>query len=216
VGGDEAVMLVHGLWLHGLAMKLIRRRLEARGYAVHAPSYRSVGCTLDENAADVVRHIRRVRCRKLHLVGHSMGGLVALTAARAMQAEARGRIVLIGTPFADSYSGRQLERLPGGRLLLGKCMAQWLHGSRGELPRDFDIGVIAGSGGIGMGRIIARALPKPNDGVIAVHETRVPGMRDHITLRVSHTQMLVSREIVRQTCSFMEHGCFDHAGASAS
>ena len=212
MSGGEAVLLVHGLWLHGVAMKLMRLRLERCGYEVHAPSYPSVRCSLDENAEALARYSRGMRCTKLHLVGHSMGGLVALTAARSVPAECRGRIVLIGTPFADSFSGRVLQHSLAGRWLLGRCMTQWLNQPRPEVARDFDVGVIAGNGGIGMGRIVARGLPKPNDGVVAVFETRVPAMRDHITLPVSHTQMLVSREVVRQAGNFIEHACFDHTG----
>lgn len=215
MSAGEAVLLVHGLWLHGVAMKLMRLRLERCGYEVHTPSYPSVRCTLRENAESIARYTQGMRCTKLHLVGHSLGGLVALTAARAVPAECRGRIVLIGTPFAESFSGRVLLRSVAGRWLLGKCMSQWLDEPRPQVVQDFDVGVIAGNGGIGMGRLVARGLPKPNDGVVSVFETRVPAMRDHITLSVSHSEMLVSREVVRQTCNFIEHACFDHTGLGA-
>jgi pimeloyl-ACP methyl ester carboxylesterase len=214
VSGGEAVLLVHGLWLHGIAMKLMRRRLERCGYEVHTPSYPTVRCTLHENAEALVRYSQGMRCTRLHLVGHSLGGLVALTAARGVPAECRGRIVLIGTPFADSFSGRVLQRFGIGRALLGKCMLQWLQEPRPEVPGDFELGVIAGDGGIGLGRIVARGLPKPHDGVVSVVETEVPAMRDHITLPVSHSQMLVSPEVVRQTGNFIAHARFDHQGMS--
>jgi pimeloyl-ACP methyl ester carboxylesterase len=198
--------------MHGLAMIFMQRRLARNGYAVSVYSYPSVRLSLHDNAQRLLHHCASLCCDRLHLVGHSMGGLVALAAIRLIPPPKRGRIVLIGSPFMDSYSGHQLEGLPGGRWLLGKCMAQWLHESRPRELDGFDIGVIAGSGGFGMGRVIAPALLKPNDGVIAVHETRVPGMRDHITLPVSHTAMLVSGAVTEQVRAYLRFGRFDRSG----
>jgi hypothetical protein len=90
-------------------------------------------------------------------------------------------------------------------------MAEWLTQTQGHALADLDIGVIAGDGGFGMGRVIAPDLPKPHDGVIVVAETRVPGMRDHVTLRVSHTAMLLSREVVQQVCAYLKRGRFERA-----
>lgn len=209
----ETVLLVHGLWMHGLVMRVMRRRLESRGYAVHAYSYPTIRLTMRENADRFGRYCNELNCGPLHFVAHSMGGLVALNAAQKVPVRCRGRIVVMGTPYADSYSGRQLEALPGGRWLLGNGMAQWLHEPHPEALEGYEIGVIAGSGGVGMGRLVAPGLPRPNDGVVAVDETRVPGMRDHIVLEVSHTAMLFSREVVRQTCAFLDHGAFERPAA---
>jgi hypothetical protein len=88
-------------------------------------------------------------------------------------------------------------------------MPEWLASGP---PPGFDaceLGVIAGSRGIGLGRLIAPGLPRPHDGVVSVDETRVPGMADHIVLRVGHTEMLVSRAVAQQVCAFLKHGKFD-------
>ena len=148
-----------------------------------------------------------------HAHGLLAGGLQALEQLLPglCQELARG-----GAPTGDNlrdaawiFSGRRLALLPGGRWLLGRSMVQWLNEPRPALSEDFDIGVIAGSGGIGMGRLIAPGLPRPHDGVISVQETRVPGMRDHIVLPVSHTAMLFSECVVRQTDAYLERGCFE-------
>ncbi|MGZ5094047.1 MAG: esterase/lipase family protein [Burkholderiales bacterium] len=211
MASTEIVLLVHGLWMHGVAMRLMQHRLERNGFAVRAYSYPTVRMNLHDNALRLARYCATLTGSRLHFVGHSMGGVVALKAAELLPDSTRGRVVLIGTPFADSYSGRQLDRVHGGRLLLGRCMNQWLKESQRQAVGDLDVGVVAGDGGFGMGRIIAPGLPKPHDGVISVDETRVPGMRDHVTLRVSHTAMLVSRPVLHQVCAYLKHGRFDRA-----
>ena len=209
----DTIILLHGLWLNGFAMGLMRRRLEHCGYTVHAYSYSSVRLTLSEIAERVGRYCNDLGARKLHLVGHSMGGLVALQTAALVPHEYRGRLVLVGTPYAGSFSGRRLAHLPGGRRLLGCSIAHWLSDECVAIPADYEVGVIAGSRGIGLGRLIAPKLPQPNDGVVSVSETHVPNMRDHIVLPVSHSQMLISREVVRQACAFLKHGVFDRASS---
>ena len=206
------MLLVHGLWMHALAMRLIQRRLEADGYTVHPYSYPTVRLSLKENVERLRAHCAMLGCR-LHFVAHSMGGIVAVKTAEALEPSRRGRIVLIGTPFADCYAGRTLERLPGGRWFLGKCMGEWLGNPCSTEFSDFDIGVIAGDGGFGLGRLVARGLPRPHDGVITVEETRVPGMRDHVTLPVSHTAMLLSRPVAAQVCAFLGGGRFERGPA---
>ena len=203
------MLLVHGLWLHPIAMELMRRRLQRCGYSVRAYSYPTVRVDLADNVERLREYCQRLPGGKLHLVGHSMGGVVALKAAELVPPACLGRVVLVGTPFRDSFAARALQRLPGGRWLLGRCMPQWLAAGS---PTRFDaceLGVIAGDRGIGLGRLIAPGLPKPHDGVVSVEETRVPGMADHIVLRVGHTEMLVSRAVARQVCAFLERGKFD-------
>jgi pimeloyl-ACP methyl ester carboxylesterase len=210
----ETVVLVHGLWMHGVAMRIMQSRLQRCGYIVQAYSYATVRCDLTENAHRLAAYVEALD-RTVHLVGHSMGGVVAVSAAQRLSPALRGRIVLCGSPYTDCFAGRRLEYYRGGGRLLGKCMAEWLHQSRAPLSADagLEIGVIAGDGGFGLARVIAPALPKPNDGVVAVAETYVPGMRDHVVLPVSHTAMLVSSAVTQQACAFLANGRFDRGNA---
>jgi hypothetical protein len=64
---------------------------------------------------------------------------------------------------------------------------------------------------MGIGRFFVD-LPEESDGVVMVSETKLPGMKDHLVLPVSHSVMLVSGEVARQTEHFLRRGTFDHAG----
>ena len=48
------VVAVHGVWMRGNAMRVLRRRLEAEGYDVHVFSYPSISAGLRENARRLV------------------------------------------------------------------------------------------------------------------------------------------------------------------
>jgi hypothetical protein len=90
---------------------------------------------------------------------------------------------------------------------------EWL--ARGDVrrPGNHEIGVIAGNLSAGLGRLIARGLPAPNDGVITVQETRLPDMRDHIVMPINHAGMLLSAGVARQVCEFIRNGAFSHGAA---
>jgi hypothetical protein len=72
------------------------------------------------------------------------------------------------------------------------------------------VGIIAGDLPVGLGRLTT-GVPSPNDGTVAVEETRLDGITAHMTLPVSHTSMLMSSEIARETQYFLENGCFSGA-----
>lgn len=205
---QETVILVHGLWMHGIVMALMRRRIARCGYRVLSYSYPSMRLTLTENAERLARFCREQGAARLHFVGHSLGGPVILTLLERATALNIGRIVLAGPPYAGSYAARRFERLPGGRKAFGRSIRQWLDHTRAADYAGYEIGVIAGSANIGLGALIAPDLPRPNDGVVTVDETRVPGARDHIVLGASHTSMLVSAGVARQICAFLRTGEF--------
>ena len=206
----DTVVLVHGLWVHGIAMELMRRRVARAGYHGLAYSYPSMRLTLTENADRFVRYLRELTASRLHLVGHSLGGLIVLRTLELANSLAPGRIVLAGTPFGGSFAARRLEHFRGGRTALGRSLPEWLASAHTRPAPEREIGVIAGSSPFGLGRLIVPDVPRPSDGVVSVEETQLPGMRDHIVLPVSHSGMLLSRVVARQVCAFLRDGAFAH------
>lgn len=208
-GLGEAVVLVHGLWMHGMVFVLQRRRLARQGFAVHTFSYPSVRGRLDANASALAGFVAALAAARIHLVGHSLGGVVVLSML-ARNADARiGRVVLMGTPYRGSHCARLLTHVPGLAGVVGRSLREWLATTPPPLPSGADLGVISGSRSIGVGRLLP-GLPKPNDGIVAVAETVVPHVRDAITLHVSHSEMLVSRRCIDQVAAFLRTGRFEH------
>ncbi|MGH8635321.1 MAG: hypothetical protein ACRET7_14475, partial [Burkholderiales bacterium] len=96
------------------------------------------------------------------------------------------------------------------RAALGRSAPEWHETAYPGSDIRRDIGVIAGRLPLGIGRLVAPDLPAPSDGVVSVVETRLPAMRDHIVLNVSHSGMLISRAVSRQICAFLREGKFVH------
>ena len=79
--------------------------------------------------------------------------------------------------------------------------------ARARTDEERDIGVIAGNVPLGFGRLVAK-FDEDNDGTIAVSETRLAGVRDHLVMPVSHKGMLVSSDVADQAGSFLKRGEF--------
>lgn len=203
------VIVVHGLWVHGLVMGYLAHRISGCGFTASTWSYPSMRMTLTENAERFARHCEGLAATQgLHIVAHSMGGLVALKMLELVPSISCERLLLLGTPYTDSVAARRLAGFPGGDLLLGRSIAQWLNEPRPGIRAE-SVGVISGTRGLGLGALIAPDLPQPNDGVVAREETMLPLDVPRIDLPVSHSEMLFSSEVARQCCTFLKYGRFE-------
>lgn len=206
-GPPQAVVLVHGLWTGRWVMALQGRRLARCGFRPAFFAYDSMGGSLTEAAAALARFAAALAA-PVHLVGHSLGGLVILRMLERAPAQAVGRVLLLGSPYAASAVAERLGGTGWGRWLLGPALGEWRQRQPAPLAGR-ELGVLAGCRSLGMGRLVTN-IEGPNDGVVAAAETRIPGMEDFILLRVAHTEMLWSGEVARQACLFLKRGRFDH------
>ncbi len=209
MSGTAALIYVHGLWMSGLESTLLRRRLTAwYGYEARVFHYPSVRRPLAAYLAALADAIAAVEAPQVHLVGHSLGGLVILRCLERFSVSRPGRVVFIGTPSLGSQAARHIGQWNWGRTILGATVADELlkeHERRWVHARE--LGIIAGSSGVGLAKLLVR-FHEQNDGVIAVSETRLPGAKQHLCLRASHSGMLFSARVARETGSFLEYGTF--------
>lgn len=207
---SETVILVHGLWMHGSVFLLQARRLARQGFAVRAFSYPSVRRGLGHNARALARFVAETAGTGIHLVGHSLGGLVVLNMLAAHPDARIRRVVLLGVPWAGSHCASALLAWRGLSRIVGRSLRDWLALPRPHLPQGIEVGVLAGTRSLGLGRIIP-GLPRPNDGVVSIDEARLPEAGDFLALPVSHSEMLVSRACAEQVAAFLKTGRFRHA-----
>jgi pimeloyl-ACP methyl ester carboxylesterase len=207
-----AVVFAHGLWNTGLEATLLRLRLASRGFSVTQFHYRSVTALLHA-VLDELRTAVLGRPAPVHLVGHSLGGLLILRLVDEYPELPLGRIVLLGAPVNGSASARAAVQLPGAALLFGPLAdAELLRPESRRWRQRFEIGIIAGSYPLSVAALINR-LPEPNDGTVAVEETRLEGATEHLVLPVSHSGMLLAPSVVEQTAAFLASGRFSRPAA---
>src|SRR6266568_1656231 len=189
---EEAVLLLHGAWMNRCVMAYLAHALRRKGFAAQALTYRTMRGTLEEHLARVAKRIAALESPRVHLVGHSLGGVIVLRYLQRKPDDRIRRAVLIGAPVAGCRAAADLAQRAGGEFLLGKSLGVWRE------PVDVSLG---------LGRLVTR-LPRPNDGVVCLDETRFPAMRDHLALPLGHTLMLVSPRVARETAAFLKTGGF--------
>lgn len=203
----EAAVLLHGAWMNRLVMAYLGHSLRIDGISAHSLTYRTRLDTLEQHIGHLAACIASLDAPRVHLVGHSLGGVVVLRYLQRKPDERVRRAVLLGAPVAGCRAASALSRWPSGRALLGRSLAVWREPVDVSLGAGIEVGVIAGSRSLGLGRFLVR-LPKQNDGVVCVDETKFPAMRDHITLAVAHTEMVISPTVARQIAAFLRTGMF--------
>lgn len=208
------VICLHGIWMPGAGMSYVRKRLvDVHGFEATIFDYAAVAESLDANAEKLAETVRAVG-ETVHLVGHSLGGVLSVRMLANHPDIPVERIVCLGSPLCGSRAAEGLNRSEWGRFILGKTITEGVvheaaisWGERAATLRE--IGVVAGDAAIGVGQLVAK-FDEPNDGAVAVSETRLPGARDHVVLNVNHTGMLLSSQVVDQAAAFLKNGQFRH------
>ncbi|NII09966.1 alpha/beta hydrolase [Oleiagrimonas sp. C23AA] len=205
----EHVILLHGLWMRRIVLAPLRARLREAGFAASSFDYQSTSQTSTEIMTRLRRHMQAL-AGTVHVVAHSLGGLLALQACRDEHGLPPGRLVCLGSPLCGSAGARGLSRW-GASWLLGESR-DMLEGGVAPWCGQREVGVIAGTTPIGLGAL-SEELGAQHDGSVAVAETRLEGITDHCVVEANHTGLLFSTEVAEQVVSFLHEGHFTAARA---
>src|SRR5262245_56695063 len=100
---SATVILVHGLWMSGFELGVLKHRLEAdNNFSAVAFSYPSLTGSMSDHVKSLLDFARTRKTDELHFVGHSLGGLVILMALQTTNDLPTGRVVTLGTPVQGS------------------------------------------------------------------------------------------------------------------
>jgi pimeloyl-ACP methyl ester carboxylesterase len=207
----ETVVLVHGIWMHGLVMRVLAKRLRDHGFATREFNYAFLRKSPSENADELAREVKRAidapACEQVHIVAHSLGGIVTMHLLEQHPRLLIGKVVLLGSPVRGSDVARQMHAKKHWRPLLGRSVEEGLLGGgpvwRGQPP----LGIINGRGAFGVSRILFRS-GQDNDGVVAANETLADAATDAATVPQSHSTMLFSRRCADLCARFIDAGTF--------
>ena len=202
----EGVLLVHGLWFGSWALRQLSQRLQFYGFRVNSFSYDTRSASLYTHANALGDCVKQMKVQRLHLVGHSLGGLVILRMLAAENECSPGRIVLLGSPLGGSRVAQRLVKMPGALNFLGGVQSALEQGFN-VIPQSREVGMIAGSLSLGLG-MLTGGTGGPGDGTVPLEETRAPGLKERLVLPVSHTGLLYSKKVASHTGKFLMDGQF--------
>jgi pimeloyl-ACP methyl ester carboxylesterase len=199
----DVLVLVHGLAASRIIMRPLARALTAGLGKILNWGYSSLWSPLERHGKNLAELFKQLDesgdTGQIHLVTHSMGGIIVRLALGEYRPQRLGRLVMVAPPNRGSHVASRL--------------APWLGRICPPLEQLADCD----------GSLVCRLPPPPVQelGVIAaatdflVHETstRLGCEADHITLPGLHSSLLFQRETAEQVQHFLEHGRFRRAAA---
>lgn len=208
----QCVILLHGLARTSSSMETMAEALDKAGFKVVNQNYPSRDDSV-ENLAPPAINSAIEECKDntpISFVTHSMGGILLRQYLVDTPIPSLGRVVMLGPPNRGSEVVDKLSDIPGFHTINGDAGLQL---GTGELslpnqlgPANFEVGIIAGSRSINL--ILSTLIPGQDDGKVAVKNTQLDGMDDHIVLPVTHTFMMKNSEVIKQTIHYLKAGEF--------
>ena len=208
----DCVILLHGLARTEASFLALQAVLEQAGYLVVNQGYASTSAPVEE-LAEAALPAAFEACPgdgPIHIVTHSMGGILTRLWLARTRPERLGRVVMMGPPNRGTELVDTFGRIAVFGWLSGPA-GQQLGTGEGSVPRglppvSYEVGVIAGSRSVNP--VSSALLPGPNDGKVTVEATHVEGETDHVVLPVSHTFMMVNPLAMAQVLLFLRDGEF--------
>ena len=210
----ECVVLVHGLWRSGFAMRSIASNLEDYGYQTISVDYPSTQDEIPELVQGYLlksyHECKETGANKIHLVSHSMGGILIRQFLQHYSLPVGSKVVMLSPP----NQGSELSEKFGD-----SWWYQWFVGPAGVSLSTKESGIILGLKEVKepIGIIAAYRdwslwpaawLPEPNDGTVSVKSMKLDEMDDFILINSGHAMMRFNDEVQSQIRQFLALGQF--------
>lgn len=213
---DECVVLVHGLWRSGFAMRSIASDLEDYGFHTVRIDYPSTKMEIpqlaEEFVPDGVKLCQQTGAEKIHLVTHSMGGILARQYLQNHKLPQGSRVVMLSPPNQGSDLSKKFHDSSWYQWLVGPAGASLTQDDSGIINQlleiDEPVGVIAAYRSWSLWP--ESWLSSPNDGTVSVKSMMLKEMDDLILVNSGHATMRYEEEIHHQIRHFIKTGAFDH------
>jgi triacylglycerol lipase len=211
---SNCVILLHGLARTSASMDTIAKRLQMEGYRVINVDYPSRHKKIEELAELAVneglKFCYKEKANRIHFVTHSLGGILVRYYLSLNKIPELGRVVMLAPPNQGSKVVDKFSWVPGYEMLNGPAGYQ-LGTDENSVPlklapSNFEVGIIAGDRTINL--ILSTAFEGPNDGKVAVKDTKLEGMKDFIVVHRSHPFIMQGDEVIDQVLHFIQQGYF--------
>jgi hypothetical protein len=196
------LLLVHGLWRTPLSFLLLVKRLRGWGYQTELFGYAAVAQGYDAIVSRLIERLERLaRAGPYAVIGHSLGGVLLRSALSHLTCSQPEHFVMLGTPNRPPRLAQILGVRWVYRRIMGECganLSSRLFYAGLPLP-SVPYTIVAGTAGP-RGRWSPFGY-EPNDGIVAVSETRILDDDPLVLLPVTHTFMMNNarvHEVIRQ------------------
>lgn len=216
MSNHESVILLHGLARSHHSLDKLAALLSEQGYHTVNYDYPSTRYPI-ERLADEAISTALAHCpvgSKINFVTHSMGGILVRQYLSHHVIENLGRVVMLGPPNKGSEVVDSLQSMPGFWMVNGPAGMQLGTGAA-SVPNalgaaNFDLGIIAGARSVNL--FLSTLIAGKNDGKVSVENTKLAGMKDHLTLPVTHPFMMNNDAVIAQVLHYLRYGRFNRRG----
>ncbi len=212
----DCVVLVHGLWRNGFAMRSIEKMLGEQGFYTVSIDYPSTSMPIPEISeqylgAQGVDLCRANNSPRIHLVTHSMGGIVARHYLQTHHLPEGSRVVMLSPPnqgseFSEKFAGQWwFDALVGPA---GSSLTRTESGIIDQLePISEPVGIVAAYRD--WSAWPDSWLPAPNDGTVSVASMVLEEMDDFVLVNSGHSMMRYNDSVHQHIVNFLNEGRFD-------
>lgn len=199
-GRREAVVLIHGLCGHWLAMLPLARKLRQAGFSPINWGYRSIWGDLEGHARGLGQKLLELEqdpsIGSIHVVAHSMGSIVVRQAILNHQPRKLGRVVMLCPPNGGSHVATRLAPVLGPicqtLVEITDLPDSWVNRLPTTLPSMTPVGVIVAS----------------DDLVVAPESTHLPGVEQRLVIPGMHSGVLLKAATAEATIRFLRTASF--------
>ena len=181
---SHALILIHGLGAHWLVMSPLARRLQKKFGRVINWSYSSLWSRIERHGQQMAQQLQQLdddpEVERIHLITHSMGGIVARLALAAHMPAKMGRMVMLAPPNTGSHVARSLATV------LGRICPPLAQLS--DEDQSF-VASLPPTGQVEIGIIAAQS-----DFLVAEPRTHLPTEKEHIILPGMHSSLVWRQE----------------------
>lgn len=195
------VIIVHGLYMHGVVMTFVEKRFKALGYQTHNFSYNSLNAIVaSDNLANYINDNNLNG--NVYFVGHSLGGIVIHNCLQNNLKFMDTCVVTLGTPHNGSSVAKKIVdfRLQS---IFGKTKDLLINGITSDY--NYELGAIIGNHNSGVGNMFS--IPD-GDGTVSLSEATPKKYTDMIVMDINHTNMVYSKDVVHQAHHFIQNRSF--------
>jgi pimeloyl-ACP methyl ester carboxylesterase len=190
------ILLVHGLGRTPFSFRSLVRRLRRWGYRTETFGYAALAQRYDVIVARLVARLEVLAASGQYaVIGHSLGGLMLRSAIARLSGPPPRHLIMLGTPNRPPRLAHRARMYWIYRRLTGESgvnLASPAFYAALPVP-TVPYTIVAGDGGP-----LGRWSPfgdEPNDGIVALRETRIRDDDPLVVLPVTHTFMMNKAQV---------------------